>query len=61
MIKQIMSAPGWYAVYRMDEDEESWVPLACWVLVEPDDNPLAAFVDGMDLEGEGADGDLSMI
>jgi hypothetical protein len=35
-IVQIIPAPAWWAVYKVDDDEEGdiWVPLACWALTD---------------------------
>ena len=55
-ILQVSSAgPGWYAVYSGEHDLETWIPLACWVVTEEDDKEFTS-IDGVDMQGLGADG-----
>ncbi len=57
-IRQIMPAPGWWAVYQGDDGKRFAIPLAGWALSKGGDRIFGLACDGTGLEDVSDDDNL---
>jgi hypothetical protein len=46
IIQIVAAAPGWYAMYKQDDNSISYSPIACWALVQDEQGYLG--IEGYD-------------